>query len=259
MNNNAKLKYIFVAGVEGCGHHGLNPVIANALKNSQEIRRTNGVVITNKRRLKRIFNWYWCKSHPIPFTKIMVTAMINRFFRVERRKTRKNNHVRIIIEDNSFPAGTNRDLNKQWDIIEMMELVRPYADEIYFIGLYRDPIAATFSHKGFDGGLLQHARVVKKSQTYINDQLSRLGTAKKLFIRYEDLIDRQKKVGPVIAEFLGIDDKDVETGFSEIRPSKKDWRRDMSPQDQEKMLAIFSDEEAKKHWPLYANAQSYSD
>lgn len=255
MGTQGKLTYIFVAGVEGCGHHGLNPVISTALAHSREVVDSGGAIVRDKHRLKRIFNWYWCHRHPFGFTRPLVRAMINRFFRAERRKSRKNGQVRVVLEDNSFPAGKYRHPDRQWNIVEM---VRPYADEIYLIGLYRDPMAATFSHPGFDGGLEAHAQVLRRSQIYINDQLQRLGEVPQLFVRYEDLVHGQDGLGPALAQFLGIDVEDVREGFKRVRPSRKDWRRDMAPEDQRRLQALFSEEQAQAYWPLFAAAPKHS-
>ena len=252
-----KLIYIFVAGVEGVGHHGLNPLLTRALQNSSMLQQSNGEVVRNKRRLKRILNWYWCRSHPLGFTRPLVRAMINRFFRQERLKMLRNDQVRVVLEDNSFPAGKNRDLNKAWNLLEMKQIVSEYADEVYFIGLYRDPIAATFSHPGFDLGMFAHAEVLKQSLIYLNGQMQQLSTTKKLFLRYEDLSLGQQGLAPVLSEFLGIEADALNSGFAEIRASKKNWREQMAADDQEKMLAIFSDEEAQQHWPLFANCPRY--
>lgn len=257
-NRQGKLKYIFIAGVEGCGHHGLNPVISKALAHCTEVTASNGVIVRDKHRLKRIFNWYWCYRHPLAFTRPLVRAMIERFFRVEHNKSRANNQVRIVIEDNSFPAGKHRHPDYQWSITEMVAMVRPHADEIYLIGLYRDPIAATFSHPHFDGGLEAHAEVVKRSQVYINNQLAQLQHLPQLFVRYEDLLNGQAGLGSELAQFLGITTEDLSEGFKQVRPSRKDWQRDMAIEDQQKMKIIFSEEEAQRHWPLYANAPKHS-
>lgn len=258
MANEAKLIYIFVAGVEGCGHHGLNPVISNAFSHSRLVRDSGGEVIRNKRRLKRIWNWYWCYDHPLGFTRPLVRTMINRFFRLERKKSRSNDQVRIVIEDNSFPAGDHRDPDKQWNIVEMVDMVRPYADEIYLIGLYRNPIAAVFSHPELDGGFLSHAKVLKQSLSYINSQLSQLTHLPQLFVHYEDLVQAQEKLAPVMADFLGIEEADVREGLKQVRASKKDWRRDMAKDEQDKLRTLFSERVARENWPLFANAPQYS-
>jgi hypothetical protein len=257
-DSKAKLIYIFVAGVEGCGHHGLNPVIANALAHSRLVRDSGGEIVRNKRRLKRIWNWYWCYSHPFGFTRPLVRAMINRFFREERKKSRRNNQVRVVVEDNSFPAGDHRDPRKQWNIVEMIDMVRPYADEIYLLGLYRNPMAAVFSHPELDGGFLPHAQVLKVALAYINTQLAQLSDLPQLFVRYEDLVHAQEQLAPVIAGFLGIEAADLQEGFKQIRASRKDWRRDMAREDQERLAPLFSDEVAQANWPLFANAPNYS-
>lgn len=251
----AKLKFIFVAGMEGCGHHGLNPVISKSLGYSK-FDGDNPVIIRNKKRLKRIFNWYWCKSHPLPFTRFLVLKMIDRFFRKELEKSINNNETRIIIEDNSFPGGRYRDLEKQWDIIEMVRLVSKYTEDISIIGLYRDPIAATFSHRDFDGGLMEHADVVKKSLIYINKQLEQLPDIKQLYIHYEDLLHAQEELTGVLSGFLGIDDESVKKGFAEIRASKKDWRKGLNEEEKKAINEVFNPD-TEMMWPLFSQARRY--
>ena len=251
------LKFVFVVGVEGCGHHGLIPVISSALKHSHN--KDNNVVACyhDKRFLKYLFDWYFY-AKPLKFTRPLVKIIINCFFRIARHKSYKNNQIRFIIEDNSFPSGNNRDPNKQWNIIEMMKVIRPCVDEIYLIGLYRDPIAATFSHPNWDGGMIPHAKVLKNCLTYINDQLEQLKDLPQVFIHYEDLIYGQDKLGPLLANFLCIDETDMIEGFNKIRQSKKNWQHDMNLDDQKRMTDIFTNEVATAQWPLFSTATKFS-
>jgi hypothetical protein len=79
-----------------------------------------------------------------------------------------------------------------------------------------------------------------------------------LFIRYEDLVNGQEGLGPAIAQFFGITVEDVAKGFKQVRASRKDWRRDMTAEDQARMKVHFSEEQAQKYWPLFASAPKHS-
>lgn len=251
----SKLIYIFVAGVEGVGHHGLHPVIETAFLNSKLIKENNGEVISYKKRMKRGFNQIWCHEHIPPFTffKKLFRWYLNSFFSNEKRKARDNNQVRVIIEDNSFPAGSYRNLEKQWKLDEMHDIVSPHADEIYYIGLYRDPIAAIFSHKEFDNGLMPHAHKIRASLEYLNKELEKVDPQRLRIVHYEDLIGNQEAVGAVLADYFGLAQEDLAAGFAKVRPSKKDWRRDMADEDKKKMTAIFNQQEGERYWPKFLN------
>ena len=251
MSITPKLKYYFVAGVEGVGHHGLNPVLKATFKSSQQIKETNGVVITNKKRLKRVFNALWCHENPSWITKKWAKWYSRYFFDKQKKIALKNNQVRIIIEDNSFPAGIYRNPERQWNLQEMIEIISPYAD-IYFIGLYRDPIASTYSRQNIDGGLFHHAPVVKASLISLNKQLALIDPDKLLIVHYEDMVNRQSEFSDTISKFLDVTIKDVKSGLKEVRKSKKDWRKDLSKQEQEKLLDIFKPS-YEKEWPILSS------
>ena len=252
MSFTAKLKFYFVAGVEGVGHHGLNPVLKKSLEVSQQIQETGGCVITNKKRLKRVFNAIWCHEHPSWLTINWANWYVRHFLYKEQQKALKNNQVRIIIEDNSFPAGGYRNFSRQWDLQEMINIVSPYA-EINFIALYRDPIASTYSRQNMDGGLLNHAPIVKNSLKYVNSQLSSLSPEKLLVVHYEDMVNRKDEFATVVADYLGIRESDVQQGLKLVRQSSKNWRSDLSAEDQQRLLEIFPPG-CEKEWPILAKS-----
>lgn len=251
-----KLIYVYVAGVEGVGHHGLHPVLETAFRNSAMIQQSNGEVISYKKRMKRGFNQIWCHVHPpgFGFLRSVFRWYLNSFFRDQKKRAVDANQVRVIIEDNSFPAGRYRDSDRQWKLEEMQQIVTPHADEIYFIGLYRDPIAAVFSHSHFDGGLVAHANKIRTSLEYLDKELGKLPSKRVRIVHYEDLIGDQEPLGAMLAEYFGLGNNELAEGFAKVRPSKKDWQRDMAAEDQEKLKAIFSPEAAQQHWSRFLSA-----
>ncbi|HEY0633897.1 MAG TPA: hypothetical protein VGE00_00840 [Gammaproteobacteria bacterium] len=255
MNRKAtgKLIYVFVAGVEGVGHHGLHPVLETAYRLSAAVRDSHGEVIAYKKRMKRGFNQIWCHVHPpgLGFFRPLFRRYLDYFFSKEKARALSSGQVRVIIEDNSFPAGRYRDMSRQWKLDEMHEIVSRHADEIYYIGLYRDPIAAVFSHQGFDGGPDAHAEKIQTALKYLNAELGKLAPEQLRIVHYEDLIGNQMALGAMLAEFLHLDEAALKEGFGKVRASKKEWRRDMPEAEQLKMKAIFSQENAEEFWPRF--------
>jgi hypothetical protein len=248
-----KLIYIFVAGVEGVGHHGLHPVLETAFRNSAQLKQSNGEVISYKKRMKRGFNQIWCHVHPpgFGFLRGFFRWYLDYFFRKEKQKALEGGQLRVIIEDNSFPAGRYRNLDRQWKLDEMEKIVAPHADEIYYIGLYRDPVAAIFSHQRFDGGLYPHAEKIRGALEYLNNELAKVDEKRLRIAHYEDLVGNQEALGAMLSEYLGLEESALKEGFAKVRPSKKNWQRDMPAADQEKLKAMFSEEKARQFWPRF--------
>jgi hypothetical protein len=247
-----KLKLVFVAGVEGVGHHGLNPVLKKSFEVSQQIQETSGSVILDKKRLKRVFNMLWCHENSPWIVQKWAQWYSRYFFSKEQGIALKNKQVRIFIEGNSFPAGRYRNPDRQWDLQEMINIVSPYA-EIKFIALYRDPIASTYSRQNMDGGLHNHAPVVKESLKYVNSQLSLIDPKDLLVVHYEDMINRKEEFAKVVAGYLGIRQSDVEEGLKLVRQSTKNWRHDLSAEDQNRLLDVFPPG-CEKDWPILAKS-----
>lgn len=249
MSDPGKFVFIFVAGIEGCGHHGLNPVISRAYEHHDP----KATVLREWRKFKSACNRLWCKTHWLPFSRQLARKRLQRIFAAQARLAKQRGELRLLIEDNSFPAGKHRDLERQWRLDELYELVRPYADEVYFFGLYRHPIASVFSHKEWDGGLLPHARLMERFLRYVNEQLSRLDPALRRTVFYDDLTEEPAAFARQLADTLHLDVQDIEHGLDAVRKSRKDWRRDLPEQEQEQLRAIFADYQTA--WPLLACAE----
>lgn len=157
----------------------------------------------------------------------------------------------FVIEDNSFPSGMNRDLARQWDIVEMVKLLKPFAD-IKILALYRDPVATTFSHEMWDGGLTNHAKLIAEFLEYLNKKLLRLNPAGVRSIHYEDLVDHQDQLTEPLSRYLDIDPESIRIGFQQVRKSKKDWRTQMSLADRDWMTRFF-DKERLALWPVFTD------
>ena len=74
MSDTGKFIFVFVAGIEGCGHHGLNPVISQAYEHAYP----EGTIIREWRKFKSACNRLWCKSHLLPFTRTLAKNKIQK-------------------------------------------------------------------------------------------------------------------------------------------------------------------------------------
>lgn len=251
MFGHCRLKYIFVAGVEGCGHHGLHPVIESAVRDCEEVRG-GGETIVQWRTLKSRCNDLWCRPHGFAWGRRRARRRLERLFAGERERAERNAQTRVIIEDNSFPAGRYRDVERQWNLAEMLEIAATYAD-VRFFGLYRDPRAMSFSHCEWDGGLLGHAQMLRRHLEALDHQLASLEPELLRIVHYEDLIDAQEPLAEVVASHLGIRTDEVIPGFRHVRPSKKNWRAALNPHERSQLEQIFSPQAAER-WPILSHA-----
>ena len=211
--------FIFIVGCEGCGHHGLEPVIETAINNS-------GANLYFKwGPLRNIFNELWYAKKQVTENARQILSKIENTY---------------IFESNSFPAFNFRTVDAQWDLEEMTNLLRPYA-KIRYLVLHRDPIAMAFSHKDFDGGLRNHAKVIATFLKYLNLKLSKIDSNLFTVINYEDLLEKQDALASPLAHFLGLSEQDIKTGFKHIRKSTKDWRVQMNLEDRGWMKEFFKE------------------
>lgn len=157
----------------------------------------------------------------------------------------------FVIDDNSFPSGMNRNLARQWDIVEMVELLRPFAD-IKILALYRDPVATTFSHESWDGGPTSHAKLIARFLEYLNKKLLQLGPDDVKNIHYEDLVENQDRLVEPLSRYLELDPESIKTGFQQVRKSGKNWRTQMSAADRD-WMAQFFDKERLALWPVFTD------
>jgi len=57
------LKFTYIIGVEGCGHHGLCPLVHIATTRSHEVRELGGEVYSRWTPLREVFSALWYAQH----------------------------------------------------------------------------------------------------------------------------------------------------------------------------------------------------
>lgn len=245
------MQFIFIAGVEGCGHHGLFPVIETAIKSSIQAEGSESKVFPRWPPIRELFNALWYSQALTPQQRQMARMRIGELMRHGAKLAQSTGCRQFVLEDNSFPSGMNRDLAWQWDIIEMVGLLSPYAD-IKILALYRDPIAMTFSHEEWDGGPKDHAILVAAFLEHLNKKLLQLDPAMVKAVHYEDLIDNQDQLAAPLSSYLDLDIESIKTGFQQVRKSGKDWRTQMPPANRAWMTNFFNYERLAS-WPVFTD------
>lgn len=247
------LRFTYIVGIEGCGHHGLCPLVHIASTRSREVLELQGEVYSRWPPLREVFSALWYTRHQSMTRREVAREQVRGLMNALEERTKQIDSTIFVIEDNSFPSADKRSVSLQWDISEMYELIRPYA-EISFLVLYRDPVAMTFSHPEFDGGLVKHAHVIAAFLQYLNSKLQDLPSELYTVINYEDLIERKEDLITPMSRFLRLSEDAVRQGFTHIRRSNKDWRTQATQENQKWMVEFFS----KGHcglWPIFTNSE----
>jgi len=226
-------------------------VIESTFRSSAQANGWNSRVFSRWPPIRELFNALWYTPSLTAQQRQVLRRAVAQLMQKGVEIAESSGCPQFIIEDNSFPSGMQRDLARQWDIGEMVELLSPYAD-VRVLALYRDPIAMTFAHEAWDGGPRNHAKLVADYLAFLSHKLMQLDPAILKTIRYEDLVDRQETLAAPLADYLDVDIKSVQAGFQQVRKSKKDWKTEMSPENRVWMTEFF-DRERLALWPLFTD------
>ena len=240
------IKYVYILGVEGCGHHGFFPAVVNLIENSNPDR---SIVYKRWKRLRNIFNEIWIDRNSASYDKGV--AEIDRLMKKLLTKAQSENGVIYIIEDKSFPSSSIRDARKGWNLVELFQLMQQYA-EVYLIMLNRDPIASTFSHMNWDGGFRGHAKVITNALDYLSESLQIIGTENFRSIAYEDLESNSEKITEALIKFIGLSYVNHSFVFQDFKTSIKNWRTSLNTEEKQWAMDLFYGDRSRK-WQILSD------
>jgi hypothetical protein len=109
------------------------------------------------------------------------------------------------------------------------------------IVLNRDPIAATFSHRNWDGGLKGHAKVIAQHLDYLSATMRAIGVSNFRSVFYEELSTNREQIVEGIVSYLGLPNADVKDAFKDFRQSKKNWQISLDTEDIKWIKSFFND------------------
>ncbi|CAJ1388462.1 unnamed protein product [Effrenium voratum] len=101
------------------------------------------------------------------------------------------------------------------------------------LGMHRNLISAAWSHKEWDAGLIEHAKVLALFNDYLTKAFRQLDPSIWRWIAYEDLCGAWsaghfEEVGQELGSFLGLPSSALSRAFRHFKPSQKDAAKEMS-------------------------------
>jgi hypothetical protein len=204
---------IHVIGLEGCGHHGIENIIyepllikhKNNFKGSTDQDKFN--IIS---KLQSIFNL--CSESE---NYLLFEEKVKDFF--------KNNEG-VYYLSNSYPYCDKRNVNQQWNLIKLNEIVSKYA-KIDFIYMKRNIYNTINSHFQNDGGITNHSKNIIDIYKYLENQINLLNNNNKniIIIEYEKMFD--KNTIKILSDFFQLNNKIIENIINKnFIPSKKNYK-----------------------------------
>ncbi|NKB20971.1 MAG: hypothetical protein GKS01_10770 [Alphaproteobacteria bacterium] len=177
--------FVHVIGLEGCGHHGLFPVLAQAVTETHGGDEYNRF-FRNKPR--NAFNGMYCRNYS------------------KRDCIRGAHHFlgqippdSIMLEDNSYPSGNYRDVTNQWDIHEIYHTLKDHCD-VRFAHLTRNVFNMVNSRREFDETLQAHAEKMAEIGRYIDAKMADIEAEGLTITRlnYDELESQTVEIGALI-------------------------------------------------------------
>lgn len=227
------LRSIYVAGVEGTGHHGLGPMLLYPA-----VCRYGPGTLAWWRSLREV---------------LFKTPPCARRERLEKllQAMGVDDQPHVLVESASYPFGEEG--RARWargcddpdavarerasgnpgnsaDLLEFCALLAGHG-EVRVLALHRGLAAAAWSHKEWDDGLVEHAKILALFCEYLTEALGSLSADSWRWVAYEDLCDAHRRgdfaaMDPV-ADFLGLDREALRRSFRCFRPSTKDAAAEM--------------------------------
>ena len=192
------MKFLFLIGVEGTGHHMIRALLADYLKRDdfadkrfklenqiQEFSRFKNI----KQELQRIFQWY-----------------------------KNQNVTHLFLSLPSFPYLQPRESLRRPDIIDFADLVHD-SIEIKYLILYRNPISATYSaiRRGFTNNIHLQAKIVESNFIYIEKQFSQLPKEFYRVLHFEEFLDEPLLYSKKVSAWWELDEEIVLKGLKNLR------------------------------------------
>jgi hypothetical protein len=200
--------FVHIIGLEGCGHHGLHPVMEQAITETHGGDRDSRFF---RKGLRNAFDGIWCRNYSKPDC---IRGAVHFLEKIPRDS--------IILEDNSYPSGKNRDLQQQWDFVEFHGFLKEHC-EIRFAHLSRNIFNLVNSRRQFDDGLKAHALKMAEIGKYIDTKIAGLEDQGVPITRlnYDDLENQSAEIGALIDCPTDAVDKAIKEQFTK---STKDYR-----------------------------------
>lgn len=197
----------YIIGLEGTGHHGLEPVITDICKNYYG-------------------NKYLCRPLLNEYLYYSCNNQTEDIFKEKIKESLKNiSKDSILFLDWSFPSTKkHRTLDDISNIIKIYNNLKNYG-EIKILHLERNLYNAINSRKKLDGNIINHAKKISDVNKIIYKQLDVIKQNTYIHkLKYEE-INTQKGID-IISKYLNINKEIVKKSINKkFKMSKKDYKK----------------------------------
>ena len=242
-------QFVFVAGVEGSGHHALKDVWWALEDSGTKLK----LVVYDQ-----LFHSLGIENHAsFHYSSIRKESYISAMKPLFEDAARDGAFV--VDAQNSYPMGKGAGVLAHPDLV-MMEELDGILYDFKVIVLYRDPVNATLSavrrfqndeeylykNHGFQ------ARMVSENLATINNALPLMPCGKTLAIRYEDLTTHPEKLVGPMSNLLGVSKGVINKAFAKLHPHQGSPDSPKKAADRRLLNVFFKLQ--KVMWPLLESA-----
>ncbi len=229
------MNLLFVAGVEGAGHHMLREVFSDFLSQPTVVDKGDYYPLLLQR-------WDTLDE------RLPRTAVVNELQRIV--KTYAAAGVQFLFEDTSFPFNLPRNPLRRPDLCDLMDLVGSWLN-VRVLVLYRNPISTVYStlRRGFSSNPALECRITENSHLYLAAQLQQLDPAIYRTVIFEEFIERPEVFLAALGDWAGIAPERLTAGASRIRPST--GLKQIPARTKSLLDSFFSDKRRQQWEPFY--------
>ncbi len=211
------MKFLFLIGIEGSGHHMFHSILE-----SHEERK--GFVSRGLWRPPLVHQWNTAPKRgikdklsdlvklKIPETTNLLKEELTHIF--ERYKQEGVTHF---LESVSFPFENPRNTLRRPDIIELTDIIKDIM-EYKLLVLYRNPISATYSgiRRGFTDNVRLQAKIVEDNLIYIASQMSTIDKGLYKVIDFDEFLANPTAYVKPLSAWWNLDEELLTKGLQNI-------------------------------------------
>lgn len=240
-------KFLFVAGIEGSGHHALL-TIWESLKETIPLE----IIVYDQ-----VFHVLDIEQHAsYHYSKISLNSRLKAMSSTFQRAAARG--ATVIDAQNSYPMGEFAGSLAHPDLLQLQKLDGILYD-FRVVVLYRDPADAVMSAvrrfrsdgpRKYKSHLFQ-ARMAVESLVAINNALPQLGCGKWVMFKYEDIVRTPSLLLGPLARLLGVSKTILQGSLSHIKAPTKRELSVLEKKQHEILNNFFHRQEAL--WPILAS------
>lgn len=241
-------KFLFVAGVEGSGHHALKEVWA-ALAAHVPVELIVYDQLFHSLGIENHASYHYSSVIPEKHFESMKATF----------QAAKEKGAIVIDAQNSFPMGKGAGSLAHPDLLMLNELDGVLFD-LRVVVLYRNPVSAVLSavRRFRDNGEYKYknaefqARMVVESLVNINNAMQQLQCGHYMVMRFEDLVAKPEDfVGP-LGRLLGVPGSHLRGALTDmIKPPSSSHNKTQAELDEKRTLEAFFEVQSSL-WPQLA-------